>query len=42
MQAFTTLRAIAAPYFEADIDTDKLTADLYRARDEGSRPITRP
>lgn len=26
----------------ADIDTDKLITDLYRAREEGSRPITRP
>ena len=26
----------------ADIDKDKLIAEIYRARDEGSRPITRP
>lgn len=25
-----------------DIDTDTLKADLYRARDEGSRPLERP
>ena len=26
----------------ADLDTDKLIADIYRAREEGSRPATRP
>ena len=26
----------------ADLDTDKLLADLYQAREEGSRPATRP
>lgn len=26
----------------ADIDTDELTAEIYRARDEGSRPESRP
>jgi hypothetical protein len=26
----------------ADLDTDKLIADIYRARKEGSRPATRP
>jgi hypothetical protein len=26
----------------ADIDADKLISDLYRAREEGSRPVTRP
>ncbi len=26
----------------ADLDTDKMIADLYRARDEGSRPANRP
>ena len=26
----------------ADIDVDKLIAGLYRARDEGSRPVDRP
>ena len=25
-----------------DLDTDKLIADIYRARKEGSRPATRP
>lgn len=25
-----------------DLDTDKLIADIYRAREEGSRPATRP
>jgi 3-isopropylmalate/(R)-2-methylmalate dehydratase small subunit len=29
MQPFTTLRAIAAPYFEADIDTDKIIPHRY-------------
>lgn len=26
----------------SDIDPDKFIADLYRAREEGSRPATRP
>jgi hypothetical protein len=26
----------------ADMDTDKLVAELFRARDEGSRPTTSP
>ncbi len=26
----------------ADIDADKFITDLYRAREEGSRPATRP
>ncbi|MDP2936568.1 MAG: hypothetical protein Q8O86_08770 [Dehalococcoidia bacterium] len=26
----------------ADLDTDALIADLYRAREEGSRPVTKP
>ncbi len=26
----------------ADLDADRLIADLYRAREEGSRPDTRP
>lgn len=26
----------------ADLDTDRLIADLYRAREEGSRPVPRP
>jgi hypothetical protein len=26
----------------ADLDTDKMIEDLYRAREEGSRPATRP
>ncbi|TAK26367.1 MAG: hypothetical protein EPO26_00085 [Chloroflexota bacterium] len=25
-----------------DLDTDKMIADLYRAREEGSRPVDRP
>jgi len=29
MQPFTTLQAIAAPYFEADIDTDKIIPHRY-------------
>lgn len=26
----------------ADLDTDKLIADIYQAREEGARPATRP
>lgn len=26
----------------SDLDTDGMIADLYRARDEGSRPVDRP
>ncbi len=26
----------------ADLDTDKLIAELYRAREQGSRPLGRP
>ena len=34
------LREVAGSW--ADLDTDKMIADLYRAREEGSRPPDRP
>ncbi len=34
------MRAAAGSW--RDIDTEALKADLYRARDEGSRPLDRP
>jgi hypothetical protein len=34
------VRATAGSW--ADLDTDALIADLYRAREEGSRPADRP
>jgi hypothetical protein len=39
-KAREALRKVAGIW--ADRDIDKLIADLYRAREEGSRPITRP
>jgi hypothetical protein len=36
----TATRATAGSW--ADLDTDALIADLYRAREEGSRPADRP
>jgi hypothetical protein len=39
-KARAALRRVAGSW--ADIDVDILIADLYRAREEGSRPSTRP
>jgi hypothetical protein len=39
-KAKAALKRVAGSW--ADIDVDKLIAEIYRAREEGSRPITRP
>jgi hypothetical protein len=39
-KARAALKRVAGSW--ADIDVHKLIADLYRAREEGSRPSTRP
>jgi hypothetical protein len=39
-EAKAALKRVAGSW--ADVDVDKLIAEIYRAREEGSRPITRP
>ena len=39
-KARAALKRVAGSW--ADIDADKLITDIYRAREEGSRPSTRP
>jgi hypothetical protein len=38
--AVSSMRSVAGAW--SDLDPDKLKSDIYRAREEGSRPATRP